>query len=102
MLLADPPEAPSTLAVVPIGAACEAAALKLTQDLRRKGFAADLGYSGNLSKRLKRANKLGARAAILLGEDELAGASATLRDLETGEQERVPLDDLAERLARFR
>lgn len=102
MLLADPPEAPSTIAVVPIGAACEAAALKLTQDLRREGFAADLGYSGNLSKRLKRANKLGARAAILLGEDELAGASATLRDLETGEQERVPLDGLAERLARFR
>lgn len=102
MLLADPPEAPRTIAVVPIGAACEAAALKLTQDLRREGFAADLGYSGNLSKRLKRANKLGARAAILLGEDELAGASATLRDLETGEQERVPLDGLAERLARFR
>ncbi|MEE8502278.1 MAG: histidine--tRNA ligase [Kiloniellales bacterium] len=102
MLLADPPEAPRTIAVVPIGAACEAAALKLTQDLRREGFAADLGYSGNLSKRLKRANKLGARAAILLGEDELAEASATLRDLETGEQERVPLDGLAERLARFR
>ena len=102
MLLTDPPEAPRTIAVVPIGAACEAAALKLTQDLRRQGFAADLGYSGNLSKRLKRANKLGARAAILLGEDELAGASATLRDLETGEQERVPLDGLAERLARFR
>ena len=102
MLLADPPEVPSTIAVVPIGAACEAAALKLTQDLRREGFAADLGYSGNLSKRLKRANKLGARAAILLGEDELAEASATLRDLETGEQERVPLDGLAERLARFR
>ncbi len=102
MLLTDPPEAPRTIAVVPIGAACEAAALKLTQDLRREGFAADLGYSGNLSKRLKRANKLGARAAILLGEDELAEASATLRDLETGEQERVPLDGLAERLARFR
>ena len=102
MLLTDPPEAPRTIAVVPIGAACEAAALKLTQDLRRQGFAADLGYSGNLSKRLKRANKLGARAAILLGEDELAEASATLRDLETGEQERVPLDGLAERLARFR
>ena len=102
MLLTDPPEAPRTIAVVPIGAACEAAALKLTQDLRREGFAADLGYSGDLSKRLKRANKLGARAAILLGEDELAEASATLRDLETGEQERVPLDGLAERLARFR
>jgi histidyl-tRNA synthetase len=102
MLLADPPEAPRTIAVVPIGAACEAAALKLTQDLRRDGFAADLGFSGNLSKRLKRANKLGARAAVLLGEDELAEASATLRDLDTGEQERVPLDGLAERLARFR
>ncbi|MEE8534994.1 MAG: His/Gly/Thr/Pro-type tRNA ligase C-terminal domain-containing protein, partial [Kiloniellales bacterium] len=79
-----------------------AAALPLTQELRRAGLPVDLGYSGNLRKRLKRANKLGARAAVILGEDELAEAAATLRDLDSGEQERVPLDRLAERLTRYR
>ena len=49
---------------------------------------------------MKRANKLNARVAVLLGEDELAANVATLRDLDTGAQERVALDQLAERLAK--
>ena len=69
--------------------------------MRRAGIAVELGYGGNLKKRLQRANKVGARAAVLLGEDELAQQSATVRDLETGVQELVSLDALNERLARF-
>jgi histidyl-tRNA synthetase len=102
MLLSDAPPAPRPIAVVPIGAEAEAVALRLTQDLRRAGLAVDLGYSGNLKRRMKRADKLGARAAVILGEDELAESQATLRDLDSGEQERVPLDRLTDRLARFR
>ena len=41
-------------------------------------------------------------AALLLGEDELAQNSATLRDLDTGEQDLVSLESLEERLTRFR
>jgi histidyl-tRNA synthetase len=51
---------------------------------------------------LKRADKLGASAAIILGEDELAKGEAGLRDLDSGEQTAVPLVELEERLARFR
>jgi histidyl-tRNA synthetase len=51
---------------------------------------------------MKRANKLSARAAVLLGEDELAQNAATVRDLESGEQEVVSLDALTGHLARFR
>ncbi len=101
MLLDDPPAAPRPIAVIPVGAACEAAALQLSEDLRRSGLTVDLGFAGNLSKRMKRANKLNARAAVLLGEDELAANVATLRDLDSGAQERVALDRLAEHLARF-
>ena len=60
-----------------------------------------MGYSGNIGKRLKRADKLGAAAAIILGEDELAKGEAALRDLDSGEQTAVPLAELEERLARF-
>ncbi len=95
-------EGPRPIAVVPAARAQEAAALHLTHDLRHKGFAVELGYSGNLGKRMKRANKVNARAALILGESELAQGSVTLRDLDTGEQELVALDALGERLAAFR
>ncbi len=102
MLLEEGPAAPRPIVVVPVGAAAEASALNVTQRLRRAGFTIELGFSGNLGKRMKRANKLSARAAVLLGEDELAQNAATVRDLESGEQEIVSLDALSEHLARFR
>jgi len=89
------------LAVVPLGAEAERAALALTERLRREGFTVELGFSGNMKKRLSRANKMKARAALILGEEELAKESITLRDLDSGEQELVPLATLSERLARF-
>jgi histidyl-tRNA synthetase len=101
MLLAEAPVAPRPIAVVPVGREAETAALKLTQRLRANGFTIDLGFSGNVKKRMKRADRLRARAAIILGEDELARNAATVRDLDTGGQELVSLDALSDRLARF-
>ena len=73
------------IAMVPIG---EAAAKRRRWPSPRAcaaaGYAVDLGYSGNLGKRMKRANKLNARAAVILGDDELAKGVATLRDLDHG------------------
>lgn len=102
MLLEAEPAPPRPIVVIPIGDPAEAPALTLTQRLRRAGFTIELGFSGNVSKRMKRANKLSARAAVLLGEDELAQNVATVRDLESGEQEVVSLDALTGHLARFR
>jgi histidyl-tRNA synthetase len=98
MLIAEPSLPPSPVALVPIGEAGEAAALELAEDLRSCGFMIDLGYSGNLARRLRRANRIGAFVAILLGEDELARAAATLRDLNSGAQSEVPLAELPARL----
>ena len=102
LLIAEPPAPPRPIAVIPVGEKGEAAALKLAHDLRQAGFVVDLGYSGNVGRRMKRANKIGARAAVILGEDELARAAATLRDLDSGEQVEVPLGALKDRLAPFR
>ena len=100
--LLTPLPAPRPLVVVPVGAAAETRALEVTQELRQAGFTVELGFSGNVKKRMKRADKLNATAAILMGEDELAQNAATLRDLETGEQELVPLNALSERLVPYR
>jgi histidyl-tRNA synthetase len=102
MMLADTPPARRPIAVMPVGSIADAPAAALAERLRRAGFAVDLGYGGNLGKRMKRADKLAAAAAVILGEDELAKGVASLRDLDSGEQTAVPLAELEERLARFR
>jgi len=101
MLTGDPPPPPRPIAVIPMGEA-DPPALKLAEDLRRAGFAVELGYTGNMGKRMKRADKLRARAAVILGTDEMARGAVTLRDLDSGEQTEVPLADLRSRLSAFR
>jgi histidyl-tRNA synthetase len=102
LMIAEPPPPPRPIALVPIGADAEALALKLAQELRRDGFAVDLAYSGNLQKRMRRADRIKARAAVIVGENELKSGQAALRDLDAGTQTEVPLAALKERLAPFR
>ena len=102
MMLRESPPEPRPIAVIPVGEAAGTPALKLTEDLRRAGFAVDLGFSGNIKKRMARADKIKAVAAVIIGDDELAKGVATLRDLQSGEQEQVPLTQLTDRLAPYR
>ncbi len=102
LLIAEPPGPSRPIAMIPIGEAGEAKALTLAHELRRAGFTVDQAYSGNPKRRMQRANKIAARAAVILGDDELARGAATLRDLDTGEQIEVPLAQLKDRLAPFR
>ncbi len=94
--------APRPVAIVPIGEAAQARALMLAEDLRRAGYTVELGYSGNLKKRMRRADQQNARAALLIGEDELAAGKATLRDFDSGEQSDLDLDTLVDALAAYR
>jgi histidyl-tRNA synthetase len=102
MLLADTPPAPRPIAIVPMGEAAERKAAIIAGDLRRQDFVVDVSYSGNMGKRMKRANKVAAVAAIILGDDELARGEAALKLLDSGEQKSVRLDDLADALAPYR
>ena len=102
MLVGDVPAATRPIAVIPVGDEAADDALELTHRLRRHGFTVDLGYRGNLQRRMKRANKLGASAALILGEDERAQGAVTLRDLDTGEQVLIPLPELTDRLTAYR
>ena len=102
MMIAEPPLSPRPITVIPVGDETKDQALSIAQQLRHAGLAIDLGFSGNLKKRLNRANKAGAIAAIIIGEDELAKGVATVRDLETSEEAEVGLSSLQEHLARYR
>ncbi len=102
MLAGDLPPAPRPVALIPLGDKAEALALRLAENLRATGLQVDLGYGGNAARRMKRANRLNAATAVLIGDDELAQDSATVRDMETGTQTLVSLSGLAEHLKVFR
>jgi histidyl-tRNA synthetase len=95
MLLDTPPAAPIGIAIIPVGDAAEGPAMDVLQVLRRSGQRAEMAYRGNLKRRLERANRLGARAAVILGEDDLARGVAQVKDLTTGSQQAVPLAEVA-------
>jgi histidyl-tRNA synthetase len=99
LMMDAPPPPPRPVAVIPVGDAAAQRALVLAEELRRAGVAVDLAYRGNLKRRMARANKVQAIAAVILGEDELAAGEATLRDLDSGEQRRVALEALIAELA---
>jgi histidyl-tRNA synthetase len=78
-----------------MGPAAEAAAVGLLADLRRKGIAADMAYKGNMKRRMQKADAMGARFAVIIGDDELAKGEAAVKDLANGTQTWVRLDGLA-------
>jgi histidyl-tRNA synthetase len=80
--------------IVPVGADSQNAALKIAHDLRLAGLYVDMGYSGNMGKRMKKANKSNSTHAILIGEDELARGVAMVKNLDEGSQEEISLDHL--------
>ena len=94
MLAGGAPCAPRPIALVPVGDDVQEAAMVLARDLRNAGFIVDLGYRGNVTRRMKRADKIGARVALLLGEDELERGVVTLRDLDSGEQQELSREAL--------
>jgi histidyl-tRNA synthetase len=99
MLLAAAPAAPRPVAVIPVSEAQEAAALALIRTLRASGVVAEIAYKGNLKRRMERANKLSARAALILGETEVADGVVQLRDLDAGTQESVAVAEAVRRLS---
>jgi histidyl-tRNA synthetase len=66
--------------------------------LRRAGIAVELAYRGKVGQRMKRADRLGASHAIVMGDDELAAGEVTLRNLADGAQEKLTLDAALARL----
>jgi histidyl-tRNA synthetase len=72
------------------------AAFRLAEELRAQGIAADLSYGDRkLGKQLAAADRSGAQFAVVLGEDELASGTVSLKDLRSGgEQRRVDRQEL--------
>ncbi len=83
------------LYVVSRGEAAEANALKLAQALRNQGLAVDLDLSSSaFGKQFKRADRSGAAACLILGDDEAAQGTVQIKWLKSGEQTSLTQADL--------
>ena len=102
MMAGEASAAPRPVAIIPLGAAADARAQTLAYDLRKAGYSVELGYSGNMKRRLNRANKAGAAAAVIIGDDELAKGVATIRDMDSGKQYEAPVAALVKSLSLYR
>src|SRR5262252_4917492 len=85
--------------IAPLGAGMNKEAARLARQLRRHNLIVELGdESFRLKKSLETASKLGARYALIAGENELSTGVFALKNLSTGEQKPVSRDQLARAL----
>lgn len=100
-----PPEEPRTDAyVAPVSESVQPEAVDLADELRREGLVVETDLSDRgLGDQLSYADGIGARLTLIVGERDLANDEVTVRDMTTGDEEQIPLDDLvtavAERVA---
>ena len=82
--------------VVALGDAAKREVLPLARDLRRAGLSCEISRAGGgPSKQSKAAHKREARFAVVLGEDELAKGTVSVKDLSTGNQIEIARAELA-------
>jgi histidyl-tRNA synthetase len=82
------------LFLAPLGDAALRHAGELARDLRRSGISVEVLAGGKLKRGMELANKLGARYALILGDDEIAAGQYSLKNMQSGDQERVSREGL--------
>jgi histidyl-tRNA synthetase len=102
MMLGEPVQPTRAIALVGMGEGGERETVRLARELRRAGLTIELLYKGGVKRGLKRADRINAAAAVLIGDDELAKGTVTVRDLDSGEQTDVAIADLTDHLAAYR
>jgi histidyl-tRNA synthetase len=72
----------------------------LAHELREAGWRVDRAFEGrSMKSQMRAADRSGAAIAVIVGADELAAGTVTLRPLRGGEQETVPREKLLHRLS---
>ena len=85
--------------VIPMGEDDMNEAIAVAAKVRGEGIPADVYYQQKgMKQKMKYAARLGIPYAAIIGESERASASVMLKNMETGEQEAVPVSELADRI----
>ena len=70
----------------------------IMKKLVQQGIKSEIIYNGNLSKKFKRANKINASYAIILGEEEVNKNVIKFKDLKSSNEELLNLDQIIEQI----
>jgi histidyl-tRNA synthetase len=84
--------------MAPLGDAALRHAGQLARDLRRSGASVEIAANVKLKRAMELANKSGARYALILGDDEIAAGEYSLKDMQSGEQQRISRQELFEKV----
>ena len=80
---------------IALGEKAEEASIPILRGWREKGIKVMEEFSpGSLKSRMKRADRLGARYTVIMGDDELAKGEVAVKDMLTSAQERLSFDAL--------
>ncbi len=83
------------LLIAPLGEAAFRHAAALARQLRRAGVAVEIAPEGRLKRSLELANKLGARHALIVGDNEISAGAYALKDMSSGGQRTVAREAIA-------
>jgi histidyl-tRNA synthetase len=87
------------LYVATIGEAARGKGFLLAQQLRSIGLETEIDYeNASLKSRMRRADKLGAKLVVILGDDEVSRGEAQIRNMAEKTQESLPIASVAERV----
>lgn len=92
MMIAEPRPKLRPVVMMPMGEAAEFKAIEIAEYLRSEKFTVTSDRSGNLKKRLNRANNEQAAFALILGDNELEKGVIMLKNLDSGDQLEIELD----------
>ena len=81
--------------IMPMGEAGAMKGLEVAETLRGEGLVVTADRSGNMKKRMNRADKANAAFAVIIGDNEVEQGVVTLKRLDSGEQSEVAFADLA-------
>jgi histidyl-tRNA synthetase len=84
--------------LAPMGAEAARHCVGLAAALRQAGASVEVGLEAKLKRALELANKLDARYALIVGDDEIAAGEYTLKEMSSGEQSRLSREALLEKL----
>ncbi len=92
---------PPDILMISLGEEAAREGFVLLEDLRKKGFISDIDCTDkSLKAKMRRADKLQARFALLIGEDELRKGEYILRDMSSSQQSSVRKENLLDELSK--
>ena len=96
LLLKDQMQAPKNLVyLVGLGASVRTKVRELARNLRNANLNCEVDYEEkSIKAQMRRADKLGATTAIIIGENELAKGIAIVKNMKTQEQKEINLDQI--------